>query len=163
MKLSLSRSEADGPDWPDPHVTGRLASIADSLAPDALRVDLIVVTDDFIRSINRQYRGIDRPTDVISFSYIEDGSAAPGVVGRSDEMAPDDLAGEIYLSRETLERDARSEGVEVDHLFLRIGVHGMLHVLGYDHESDEDAARMEREERRLLASCLTQAEVEALF
>jgi rRNA maturation RNase YbeY len=178
-------------------VAGSLEAIAASLAPAESRVDLIVVTDDYIRSINRDYRDIDRPTDVISFSYIEDDAtrgevrrsdgaapgevrrsdgaapgevrrsdgAAPGEVRRSDGAAPDrdDVAGEIYVSRETLERDATSEGVDLDHLFLRIGVHGLLHILGYDHETDEDAERMEKEERKLLGGCLTAAEVSALF
>ena len=153
MKLSLSRSEADKPGWPHPPIVQGLAAIAASLEPLQSRVDLVLVDDDHIRSINRDHRGHDRPTDVLSFSYLED----------TDNMTGDDLVGEIYVSWETLERDAQSRNVEIDHLFLRVGVHGLLHIVGYDHETDRDALEMEGEERRLLRGPLRDDEVEALF
>jgi probable rRNA maturation factor len=153
VKLSLSRSEADDSGWPDPQLTERLTNIAASLEPEQSRVDVILVDDDYIRTINRDYRGHDRPTDVISFSYINDNETAPH----------DDLAGEIYVSYETLARDAHARDLNRDHLFLRLGVHGLLHVLGYKHGSDGQTRRMEEEERRLLTGCLSAAEVEALF
>jgi len=77
--------------------------------------------------------------------------------------AGDDPAGEIFVSFETLEREANSKGIDVRDLFLRIGVHGMLHVLGFDHDSDSDAERMEREERRLLSGVMTASQVDELI
>lgn len=152
MKLSLSRSEADASGWPDPQLTRRLASIAASLEPSNRRVNVILVDDAYIHTINREYRGVDRPTDVISFSYIDD-----------EAQTDDDVAGEIYVSHETLDRDAESRGLNRDHLFLRIGVHGLLHVLGFEHGNEDLAERMEAEERRLLTTCLDGDDVEVLF
>jgi probable rRNA maturation factor len=126
--------------------------IGAALGPTGGTVGVVVVDDAFIRDINARYRGKDEPTDVISFSYLEDGVA--------DE---DDLVGEVYISHETLVRDAGALGVEARHLFLRIGVHGLLHVLGYDHESDEDAERMERAEREILLAHLGTEPTARLF
>lgn len=123
------------------------------LEPLQSRVDLILVDDQHIRSINRVHRGVDRPTDVLSFSYLEDADSAVG----------GDLVGEIYVSWETLERDAKARNLEIDHLFLRVGIHGLLHIVGYDHETDGDALEMEGEERRLLRASLNDEQVEALF
>ena len=154
MKLSLSQSDASATPWLDQSVTGALASIAESLGHDAAAIDLIVVDDTYIQGINRDYRGKDRPTDVISFSYLEEVAA---------QKTQDDLAGEIYVSYETLEKEAKSQGVQPQDLFLRLGVHGLLHVVGYDHQTDDETERMEAEERRLLLDHLPAGQVEELF
>jgi probable rRNA maturation factor len=115
---------------------------------------MVLADDAFVREINRVYRGVDRPTDVISFSYL----------GDADRRTPrDDVAGEVYISCETVEARARRQGVPPEHLFLRVGVHGMLHVVGHVHGTSSDAEKMEAEERRLLLQHLTPPEVEELF
>jgi probable rRNA maturation factor len=154
VKLSLSGSEASSPSWLDEQLAGKLQRIAGVLEYSDLPVDVVLVDDRYIQRINRDYRGLDRPTDVISFSYLDDMDASP---------AQDDLAGEIFVSYETLEREANSKGLDVKNLFLRIGVHGLLHVLGFDHGSDADAERMEREERRLLRDEMTSSQVDELI
>lgn len=154
MKLSLSLSEGDRPAWLDDDVEGKLRKIAESLGESGASVELILVDDGYIRSINRDFRGLDHPTDVISFSYLDDADS---------NLWEEDLAGEIYVSRETIERDASALGVEARNHFLRTGVHGLLHILGYDHESNPDAARMESEERRLLGHAMTSPEIDELF
>jgi len=121
------------------------------LGPAARTLDVVVVDDAFISDLNARYRGKDKPTDVISFSYLDDD--APG----------DDLAGEVYISHETIGRDAVELGVDVRHLFLRIGVHGALHVLGRDHERADEAERMEREEREILIAHLGEGPAARLF
>lgn len=154
MKLSLSLSEASCPAWLDEELAGKLRRIAESIQDTTSPVDIILVDDRYIRRINREFRGSDQPTDVISFSYLDDIAAAP---------AQENLAGEVYVSYETVEKDATSQGLDVRHLFLRIGVHGLLHVIGYDHESEVDLRRMEDEERRLLSDEMSSTDVEALF
>ncbi len=154
MKLSLSRSEANSPSWLDEQLAGKLQRIAGLLKHSDLPVDVVLVDDRYIQRINRDYRGVDCPTDVISFSYLDDMGSNP---------AQDDPAGEVFVSYETLEREANSKGIDVKNLFLRIGVHGLLHVLGFDHGSDADAERMEREERRLLRGELTWSQVDELI
>lgn len=124
------------------------------LRPARGAVNIVLVDDREIRRLNRRYRGKDRPTDVLSFSYLD---------GDGDALPPDGTVGDVYLSHETLTRDARRLGVVVSDLALRIVVHGMLHVTGYDHESDADAARMERRERAILRRLLPAQTVRELF
>jgi probable rRNA maturation factor len=131
-----------------------LRKIAAALGQNGDTIEFIIVDDDFIREINREYRGLDRPTDVISFAYTDSSTAA---------LDSADAAGEVYVSYETVMKDAGDSGVEPGALFLRIGVHGLLHVVGYDHETRDDARRMELEEKRLLLEHLNPAEVEELF
>ncbi|MCX8073708.1 MAG: rRNA maturation RNase YbeY [Candidatus Binatia bacterium] len=107
-----------------------------------------LVDDATIHALNRRYRGKDRPTDVLAFAARE-GPRVPG-----DEQ----WLGDIVISVETAERQAREHG----HSLLRevhcLTVHGLLHLLGYDHErSAAEARRMRRKERWLLRA-LTEAE-----
>jgi probable rRNA maturation factor len=69
----------------------------------------------------------------------------------------------VYISYQTIEKEAKRLGVDPGLVFLRVGVHGLLHVVGFDHETDEDAALMEREERSILSRTLAPEELEALF
>jgi len=124
--------------------------------PAGADVEVIVVDDAFIRELNREYRGVDRPTDVLSFSYVDDVDAGGLPRGRR-------TAGEVYVSCETVETRARAEGIAPEQLFLRVGVHGLLHVVGYDHKTRSETGEMESEERRLLLQHLTSSEVEELF
>jgi probable rRNA maturation factor len=79
-------------------------------------ITLTLVDDNTIRSLNKEYRGIDKPTDVLSFSYLGD-EPFPG---------EEDIVGEVFISLESAKD-------ELDFLF----VHGVLHILGYTHETDE--------------------------
>jgi probable rRNA maturation factor len=154
MKLSVTRHERCAGKkipWLGRPAIGRLERAARSAARGGGGVDLIVVDDVFIRELNKRYRGIDRPTDVLSFSYAGDGRERSAV------------AGEVYVSHETVARDARRSAVPPENLFLRVGVHGVLHVIGFDHEKSADARRMEAEEKRILLGQLTETEVEELF
>lgn len=100
----------------------------------------VVLTDDpSIRAINAQWRNKDEPTNVLSFP------APPAMPGTPR------LLGDIVIARETTAREAEAEGKPfADHLG-HLAVHGFLHLLGYDHESDPDAEVMERLEREILA------------
>lgn len=152
MKLSLSRDKGAAPAWLGPSWSRRAARAVAALAPRAGVVNVIVAGDRELRRLNRRYRGKDRPTDVLSFSYLDGRRPAPGAV-----------VGDVFVSHQTLARDARRLGVAPADLALRIVVHGFLHVLGYDHENDRDAARMERRERTLLLRVLPERVVRGLF
>ncbi|MCY3828399.1 MAG: rRNA maturation RNase YbeY [Rhodospirillaceae bacterium] len=115
----------------------------------------IALTDDpGIRALNRDHRGVDRPTDVLSFPLDRpepDRPAPGGIPGGIPGSLPVGLLGDIVLSGETLRRDAGRLGrAPADHL-THLVVHGMLHLLGYDHETLPDAARMEGLEIAILA------------
>jgi probable rRNA maturation factor len=123
-----------------------------TLMPRAGTVNVIVTNDRVIRRLNRRFRGKDKPTDVLSFSYLD-----------AEERREDGVAGDVFVSHQTLARDARRLGVAPEHLALRIVVHGFLHVIGYDHETDREASRMERRERVLLRRVLPERIVRGLF
>ena len=100
----------------------------------------VMLTDDkSIRALNRQWRGKNAATNVLSFP------AAPG--GRSAAR----LLGDIVIAYETTAAESRAEGKPFDHHLVHLVVHGFLHLLGYDHESDREAEEMERRERKILA------------
>jgi probable rRNA maturation factor len=152
--LIVSRLNEAEPAWVDAELEHALAAIAVGIGDDVSTVQLVLVDDAYIRRINREFRDKDEATDVISFSYLSEHEILP------DET---DIDGEIYISFETIEREANQRGLNRPHLFLRIAVHGLLHVIGFDHVDDAGAARMETEERKILAGSLADEEIEPLF
>jgi probable rRNA maturation factor len=101
----------------------------------------IVLTDDStIRMLNRDWRKIDEPTNVLSF---------PATNARADGAPP--LLGDIVIAYETSAREAAAEAKPFAHHLAHLAVHGFLHLHGYDHTADEDAETMERLERAILA------------
>jgi len=153
VNLLLSLSDDTQPEWLDAPTRRVLATIAAGLPPDGRVVGLVVVGDEEMRVINRDFRSVDAPTDVLSFSYLDEG----------EPLEAGDPVGEIYVSAQTVEREARELNVDVRHLFLRVGVHGLLHVLGHHHADETEAEHMERAERSLLLSFLDADDVERLF
>lgn len=104
----------------------------------------VVLTDDAaIRVLNRDWRKLDKPTNVLSFPAPQR-SAVPGAAIPS-------MLGDIVIAYETTAREALAEGKPFAHHLAHLAVHGFLHLLGYDHESDAAAHDMERLEARILA------------
>jgi probable rRNA maturation factor len=102
----------------------------------------IVLTDDSaIRALNRDWRGIDKATNVLSFPAKDTGPRPDG---------PRSHLGDIVLAHETIEREAKSEQKPLAHHLAHLAVHGFLHLVGYDHERDKDAHEMEQAERDIL-------------
>lgn len=94
----------------------------------------IILTDDVeVHSLNREYRNIDKPTNVLSF-----------------ELGDDILLGDIYISLDTVKREAAAAGISVVEHTAHMVVHGVLHLLGFDHLDDKQAARMENKEIKAL-------------
>ena len=105
----------------------------------------VMLTDDaHIHVLNRDYRGVDRPTDVLSFALTE--SKEPAIIDAPCGV----VLGDLVIS---LER-AATQAEEYGHSFLRelsfLTVHGMLHLLGYDHIEEEDRLEMEEEQRHVM-------------
>jgi len=111
--------------------------LASLLGPDG-EGSVVFVSDDEIRELNRSYRNVDRPTDVLSFCCADD-PFSQGVIG------------DIYISLETAERQARERAVPLAEETLRLLVHGVLHLVGHTHDEEEDAATMRRHEEELFA------------
>jgi len=102
----------------------------------------IVLTDDSaIRALNRRWRGRDKATNVLSFP-------AHGLVPPGSGPRP---LGDIVIAYETMTREAQEQGLPLTHHLTHLAVHGFLHLLGYDHESDTEAETMEQLERDILA------------
>jgi probable rRNA maturation factor len=113
---------------------------------EALEVSVMLTDDTQIRELNRTWRGKDRATNVLSFPSPE----PPGIV-LSGNGAPRHL-GDIALAYETLAREAEEESKPLAHHFAHLVVHGVLHLLGYDHEVEAEAERMEDLEVRALST-----------
>jgi probable rRNA maturation factor len=102
----------------------------------------VTLTDDAaIRLLNRDWRGMDKPTNVLSFPQADlpEGVDAPQPLG------------DVIIALETLQAEAAAEGKAPAHHLAHLVVHGTLHLMGYDHLEDDEAEEMEALERRILA------------
>jgi probable rRNA maturation factor len=105
----------------------------------------VMLTDDSgIRTLNSNWRGIDKPTNVLSFPALQPTGAGPG------DDAPR-MLGDIAIAFETTRKEADDEQKPFDHHLSHLAVHGFLHLIGYDHEKDDDAEAMESLEQEILA------------
>ncbi len=116
-----------------------VAACAGALGPDwpGRPVSLLLCDDAAIRTLNRRWRDQDKPTNVLSFP-----ASGPDL--------PDLPLGDVAIAWETVEREAREEGKPIADHVTHLAVHGVLHLLGRDHEDEEEAEDMENEERRIL-------------
>ena len=122
-------------------VAAALADLALAV-PAACELGVTFADDAAIRALNAEWRGRDRPTNVLSFPAFPVRPGAP--------LPP--LLGDIVLAFETVAREAAEEGKPfLDHL-SHLVLHGFLHLAGYDHETEAEAATMETAERRILAA-----------
>lgn len=107
----------------------------------------ITLTDDaHIHALNREYRAVDRPTDVISFALNE--SEEPEIAGGPAI----DVLGDIVLSVERAKAQAAEYGHSLRREIVFLTVHGMLHLLGYDHVEEAERQEMEEEQRHVMAA-----------
>jgi probable rRNA maturation factor len=114
-------------------------------------LSLTLTSDRTMRQLNRDFRGIDAPTDVLSFSQIEQAGSAPPNP-RSIKNSPGMPVGDVVISIDTALRQAREYRVSTSARLRRLLIHGFLHLIGYDHErSPGDARRMFARERSLAA------------
>ena len=140
-------------DWPDAlESTLRAAAaavLAEHLTSGAAIVELgITLADDAtVHALNRDHRGQDNPTNVLSFPL-----AIPSALGDFEPEAPGAplLLGDVILAYETVAREAAGQGKSLADHAVHLVVHGVLHLLGHDHESDGEADAMERLETAIL-------------
>lgn len=132
--------------WPE-----NLEAVAETAIREALKqseaevtgvteVSVVLTDDAEQRELNRQWRGFDKSTNVLSFPQIEPFAPVSG------------LLGDITLARETVEKEAEEMGISFEAHFTHLVVHGFLHLLGYDHIEEEDAEEMEGLETEILAT-----------
>jgi probable rRNA maturation factor len=126
----------------EPQAEGCVRDALDAAAsrvPGDGEVSVLLSDDETVRVLNRQWRGLDKPTNVLSF---------PAAAPTSDGVPP--LLGDIAIAYETLAREASEEGKPVLHHLAHLVVHGYLHLMGYDHQSESEAEAMESLERDIL-------------
>jgi len=111
------------------------------LAPGSA-ASVVLAADDLVQRLNRTYRGKDAPTNVLSFPY----RAPPGAAGEDAAYL-----GDVVLAAETVAREAAQRGLSPLHHLQHLVVHGLLHLLGHDHDSEASAAAMEALEAEILA------------
>ncbi len=141
--------EGTGWDKTIPDVAARVKKIvtytlrAEGWGRRSATVDVTLSTDARVRRLNKDWRGKDKPTNVLSFPL--ESPDVPVPQGRSRHL------GDLVLARQTLVREAKEQAKPIaDHL-THLLVHGTLHLLGYDHETEVEALLMEQRETELLA------------
>ena len=122
-----------------------LDHISARLSLDPQRVSLLLCNDEDMRAMNQLYRGADKATNVLSFPADDD-------LWRFVDMPTDEVTiGDIAIAAETVLRESSKTGIAAGDHLLHLFTHGVLHLLGYDHEEDRAAAEMEGLEIHLLA------------
>ncbi len=116
--------------------------------PAAAEITVKLTSDAEVQTLNRDYRGKDAPTNVLSFPMLD----ANELAGLAQSEMPEILLGDIVLARETCAREAAEKGVSLDAHAAHLIVHGTLHLLGYDHIDDDDAQEMEAIETAAMAA-----------
>ena len=128
------------------------AAIAESAFPQLgeasrpIELSVRLAGDEEVRGLNAHWRGKDKPTNVLSFPMAE-----PYQLEQADETGPAIMLGDIVLAHGVCEREAAEKGVGLNQHTTHLLVHGTLHLLGYDHQAETDAAEMEAREARALA------------
>lgn len=113
---------------------------------DMTEVDITIVDNEEIHTLNREYRNVDRPTDVLSFALDEGEEDEPELIDGPEEH----LLGDIIISAETAQRQGEEFGHGLEREIVYLAVHGLLHLLGYDHMTDEDKKIMRAKEEEAL-------------
>jgi probable rRNA maturation factor len=116
-----------------------IAAAASALSTAGGEVSIVLADDSAIRVLNRDWRGIDKPTNVLSF---------PAADRKTSEDAR--LLGDIIIAFETLERECDNENRIFLHHLAHLAVHGFLHLIGYDHQTDSQAEEMEGLESKIM-------------
>jgi len=150
--------DIDIEDWPSgtwEALATRAASAAGESEPllvsPRLLASLLFTSDAEVHSLNREWRGRDMPTNVLSFPMLERGELS-GLARSKADSGPPVMLGDIALAYETCAREAADKGVSLEHHAAHLIVHGLLHLAGHDHvDNDEQAEAMEACETAILA------------
>ena len=156
IRLELSREDP----WPEADWTAladRAARAAIERTPHGdlvtspalVEISVRLATDEEVRTLNAQYRGKDKPTNVLSFPMVQ-----PDLIDTVSQNSDDGelLLGDIVLAHGVCVAEAAERGISVEHHATHLLVHGTLHLLGYDHGDDDEAEGMEAIERQALAA-----------
>ena len=146
VTLENNQEKVSIPEALEADLTKAMNVVADleALSPQT-EVDITLVDDAAIHELNRTYRGIDRPTDVLSFA-LDEGEEEPEV----DDDEIEHLLGDVIISAPTAVRQGEEYGHGLEREMTYLAVHGMLHLLGYDHMEEKDKLIMRKREEEVL-------------
>ena len=152
LEIALDADEEwDSSDWKSVVRRAAEAAIAESAYPDLadlerrVEISVTLTGDEQVRTLNAKWRGKDKPTNVLSFPMADERD-----LGRANVAVSELLLGDIVLARGVCESEAAEKGLSVEQHATHLMVHGTLHLLGYDHQRDDDASDMETREVRAL-------------
>ena len=137
VDLQIASPQWDAESAAEQTVRDAIAAAAAAVAADDGEVSVVLTDDATIRTLNRDWRKIDKPTNVLSFP-------APDTAGGEK------MFGDIVIAYETLARECDEEDRVFLHHLAHLTVHGFLHLIGYDHQTDSDADAMEALESKIM-------------
>ena len=150
MQLEIDIEDWPQGDWADlaERASQATAQVAEELCNPRLLASLLFTKDSRVHELNREWRGKDKSTNVLSFPMLE----RADLVHLDPDEGPPEMLGDIALAHETCAREAADKGIALADHAAHLIVHGLLHLAGYDHETSEaDADAMERLEANALA------------
>ncbi len=126
--------------------------ILNALGYDAHEISIVITDNTQIRQLNKQYRGIDKPTNVLAFSMME---------GEHSDISPR-LLGDVVISCEQAGKEAENADISLSERMSQLLIHGILHLIGFDHETtSSDARKMEDKSLELLRQIETNKHLDA--
>lgn len=144
--ISVRQSEVEKAQrWPVAFLRGVVVSTLKMACPDSAEMCLTLTTDSRMQTLNAQYRGIDKPTDVLAFA-LEDGEQFTLPEGMPRQL------GDVIVSLNTTRRQAEEAGNSFQSELAWVVCHGTLHLLGFDHQTQEQLNEMRAYERRVLTA-----------
>ncbi|MBT0669893.1 rRNA maturation RNase YbeY [Novosphingobium profundi] len=149
LEIDIEEPWAHGTDWAElaARALAALVEVAPELGNERLLTSVLFTSDSQVHELNREWRGKDKPTNVLSFPMLE----------RNDLLqltreGPPEMLGDIALAAETCIREALDKNVSIQEHATHLLIHGLLHLAGHDHEiSEADAVAMEALETKALA------------
>lgn len=147
MSVFLADEQSEGVELTELHGLAEVVLREEGFPVEA-EVTILLVSDDEMAGYNERFLDRDGPTDVLAFP-LED--LIPGVVPDVNPHGPPLMLGDVLIAPSYVRRNASEMGVAYEDEIALMVTHGLLHLLGYDHENDDDAQRMEDRERYLLS------------
>lgn len=135
--------------WQNLIIPAVLQTLLQTKWPQSAEINILLTDDSRLKQLNNRFRGQNKATNVISFPSLEPEERAQYLEGKSTQQPI--VLGDIALAYETIEKESISQKKPFNDHLLHLVVHGVLHLLGFDHEKDEDAAIMESLEIKILS------------
>jgi probable rRNA maturation factor len=117
-----------------------------------IEISILLTSDEQIQELNKNYRGKDKSTNVLSFPMLDGKKIKDGNFFNFDWDFDELLLGDIVISYQRVLEEAKNEGKKFDDHLTHLIIHSILHLIGFDHEEDEDAKKMEKLEIEILAN-----------